>query len=117
MEESVFTDPMSDTDNKNNIRYGLLGQKLPYSFSPRIHALLGNEDYRLIELEPEELPAFMKEGSFLGINVTIPYKKAVMPYLDEISNRAKRIGSVNTIVGGRTEAFTGTPPTTPGLSI
>lgn len=98
MEESVFTDPMSDTDNKNNIRYGLLGQKLPYSFSPRIHALLGNEDYRLIELEPEELPAFMKEGSFLGINVTIPYKKAVMPYLDEISDRAKRIGSVNTIV-------------------
>ena len=81
-----------------HIKFGLLGQRLPYSFSPEIHGLLGNRDYALIELEPPELEEFMREGSFLGINVTIPYKKAVIPYLSEISERAGRIGSVNTIV-------------------
>ena len=78
--------------------YGLLGRKLPYSFSPEIHGMLGNEAYGLVELEPEELDGFMRSRPFRGINVTIPYKKAVIPYLDEISDRARRIGAVNTIV-------------------
>ncbi len=80
------------------MRYGLLGESLPYSFSPRIHGLLGNKDYRLIELKPDEIPSFMEKTEFDGINVTIPYKKAVIPYLSEISERAGRIGSVNTII-------------------
>ena len=78
--------------------YGLLGRKLPYSFSPEIHGMLGNNAYGLVELEPEELDGFMRSRPFRGINVTIPYKKAVIPYLDEISDRARRIGAVNTIV-------------------
>ena len=79
-------------------RCGLLGRKLSHSFSPAIHASLGNYPYELIELEPEELPAFLARGEFHGLNVTIPYKKAVVPYLDELSPRAQILGSVNTIL-------------------
>ena len=78
--------------------YGLLGRKLPYSFSPRIHGMLGNESYGLIELSEDELDVFMKKKEFMGINVTIPYKQAVIPYLDELSERAAYIGAVNTVV-------------------
>jgi len=78
--------------------YGLLGRKLSYSWSPRIHAALGCSDYRLLELEPEELPAFLSREDIGGLNVTIPYKLAVMPYCDVISEAARRIGSVNTLV-------------------
>lgn len=77
--------------------YGLLGEHLPHSFSPQIHLALGNEDYHLFEVESENLEAFMKKHNFDGINVTIPYKKAVMPYLDVISPEAEKIGAVNTI--------------------
>ena len=77
--------------------YGLLGEHLPHSFSPQIHSALGNKDYGLFEVAPENLDAFMKEHNFKGINVTIPYKKAVIPYLDEISPEAEKIGAVNTI--------------------
>ncbi|MBO5944912.1 MAG: shikimate kinase [Clostridia bacterium] len=77
--------------------YGLLGEHLPHSFSPQIHSALGNKDYSLFEVAPENLDAFMKEHNFKGINVTIPYKKAVIPYLDEISPEAEKIGAVNTI--------------------
>ena len=79
-------------------QYGLLGQKLGHSFSPAIHHMLGNYPYELIELEPEELPLFLKRGQFSGLNVTIPYKKAVIPSLDELSPRAALLGSVNTIL-------------------
>ena len=79
-------------------RCGLLGRKLSHSFSPAIHAELGKYPYELIELEPEELPAFLARGEFHGLNVTIPYKKAVVPYLDELSPRAQILGSVNTIL-------------------
>ena len=77
---------------------GLLGRKLGHSYSPQIHAHLGSYRYALFEKEPEELEAFLKNGDFTGLNVTIPYKKDVIPYLDELSPAAERLGAVNTIV-------------------
>lgn len=77
---------------------GLLGRKLGHSYSPQIHAGLGDYSYTLLEKEPEELEVFLKSGSFDGLNVTIPYKKAVIPFLDELSDRAAQLGAVNTIV-------------------
>ena len=78
--------------------YGLLGRTLRHSYSPQIHALLGDYEYRLFEVEPQDLEAFLKKREFGGINVTIPYKKDVLPYLSDISDNAKRIGAVNTII-------------------
>lgn len=78
--------------------YGLLGEKLGHSFSPEIHSMLGNYEYRLFEVEKNELENFIKHGEWDGINVTIPYKKTVMSFLDEISENAQKIGSVNTVV-------------------
>ena len=77
---------------------GLLGRKLGHSYSPQIHALLGAYSYRLMELEPEAVGPFLKAGAFTGLNVTIPYKKTVIPYLDALSPEAKRLGAVNTIL-------------------
>lgn len=77
--------------------YGLLGEHLPHSFSPQIHNALGNNDYSLFEVQPEKLENFMTGHNFSGINVTIPYKKAVIPYLDVLSPEAEKIGAVNTI--------------------
>ena len=77
--------------------YGLLGEHLPHSFSPQIHSALGNQNYNLFEVAPENIDTFMKKHDFKGINVTIPYKKAVIPYLDVISPEAEKIGAVNTI--------------------
>ena len=81
-----------------NTAYGLIGKKLGHSYSAPIHKALGNPDYSLVEIPPEGVDAFMRKHNFKGINVTIPYKETVVPYLDEISDRAKKIGSVNTIV-------------------
>lgn len=78
--------------------YGLLGRKLGHSWSVPIHAALGNADYRLIELEPEELKGFLSRPDIGGLNVTIPYKRDVMPLCDVIDETASAIGSVNTIV-------------------
>ena len=78
--------------------YGLIGEHLGHSFSAEIHARLGEEPYELQELPPEQVGEFLKTGDFRGINVTIPYKQTVMPYLDEISETAREIGAVNTIV-------------------
>lgn len=80
------------------MRCGLLGQKLGHSYSPQIHHYLGDYSYLLFEKEPEELEHFLRSGEFDGINVTIPYKKAVIPYCDALSDRAKMLGAVNTIV-------------------
>ena len=80
---------------------GLLGRTLGHSFSPEIHHFLGDYEYRLFEEEPENLEKFLKETPFSGINVTIPYKKAVIPFCDELSDAARILGAVNTIV--RTE--------------
>ena len=77
---------------------GLLGRTLGHSYSLQIHQMLGDYDYRLFEVEPEALPRFLKEGKFSGLNVTIPYKKDVIPYLSQLSPVAKRVGAVNTIV-------------------
>ena len=80
------------------LKCGLLGQKLGHSYSPAIHSMLADYDYQLFEREPEQLEDFLKNGPWDGINVTIPYKKAVLPYCAELSDTARRIGSVNTIV-------------------
>ena len=85
------------------MQYGLIGEHLPHSFSKEIHMLIGayekNEyTYDITELRPDEIDAFMKKKDFKGINVTIPYKQAVIPYLDHIDDAAKEIGAVNTIV-------------------
>lgn len=80
------------------LEYGLIGEKLGHSFSPAIHHKLGDYDYRLVELAPQELGPFLEAGEFWGLNVTIPYKKAVIPYCQELTPQARHIGSVNTIV-------------------
>ena len=64
-------------------KIGLIGEKLGHSFSKIIHEKLGQYSYELIPLEKEAFHAFMKKADFDGINVTIPYKKDVIPYLDE----------------------------------
>ena len=79
------------------MKYGLIGEKLGHSFSKEIHERLGY-DYELCEVAPEALDGFMKAKNFEGINVTMPYKQAVIPYLDEIDEVASEIGAVNTIV-------------------
>ena len=78
--------------------YGLLGRKLGHSWSVPIHAALGNGTYRLLELEPDGLAPFLRRKDIGGLNVTIPYKRDVMPLCDEIDPAAEAIGSVNTIV-------------------
>lgn len=95
------------------LKCGLLGEKLGHSYSPQIHSMLADYEYELFEKSPEELEDFLKSGEFDGLNVTIPYKKAVMPYCAELSPTAAQIGSVNTIVrrsdgslyGDNTDAF------------
>ena len=82
---------------KKQIKCGLIGEKLSHSFSPQIHRELADYSYSLFEMPENEVGNFLKNGNFDATNVTIPYKKTVMPYLDEISDEAKRIGSVNTI--------------------
>lgn len=78
--------------------YGLLGEKLGHSFSRVIHAKLGLTDYVLIETPKERLEKILHGGTWKGLNVTIPYKRAVMEFCDEISAEAAEIGSVNTII-------------------
>ena len=81
------------------LRIGLLGERLSHSHSPAIHRELagGRYTYELFERAPHELEAFMKGHEWDALNVTIPYKQAVMPYLDVISDEAARIGAVNTV--------------------
>jgi shikimate dehydrogenase len=80
------------------MRCGLLGGKLEHSYSPAIHALLADYEYRLYEKSPAELEDFLLRGGWDGLNVTIPYKKAVIPYCTELSGTARRCGSVNTLL-------------------
>lgn len=77
--------------------YGLIGEKLGHSYSKNIHERLGKYEYNLIELTKEDFPLFMERRGFEGLNVTIPYKKAVIPYCDELTSPAAEIGSVNTL--------------------
>ncbi len=80
------------------MEYGLIGERLPHSFSKEIHEQIGGYEYSLKELKKEELSDFVLSKNYKGLNVTIPYKEAVIPFLDEISAEARSIGAVNTIV-------------------
>lgn len=79
------------------MQYGLIGEKLGHSYSPEIHQKIGDYLYELLELSPEAVVPFLREKNFKAINVTIPYKELVMPHLDEITERAEKIGAVNVI--------------------
>jgi len=85
------------------MKYGLIGKPLGHSYSREIHRLIVDYDYELKELDENEVAPFLQKREFNAINVTIPYKQTVMPYLDFISDDAKNIGAVNTIVnnGGK----------------
>ncbi len=89
------------------MRYGLIGGRLGHSHSPAIHKLLGGYDYALYELAPDQLEAFLRQGDIGGLNVTIPYKRAVLPYCDTLDPVAERTGSINTLVfrGGRIAGY------------
>ncbi len=80
------------------MQYGCIGEHLTHSFSREIHRALAPYDYILHEVAPEELDRFLTERPFEGINVTIPYKQAVIPYLSTVSEKARAIGAVNTVV-------------------
>ena len=80
------------------MEYGLIGEKLGHSYSKEIHAEIGDYSYELKEIPKDELESFIKERNFKGINVTIPYKQAVIPMLDHVDPAALQIGAVNTIV-------------------
>lgn len=82
----------------SSFRYGLIGEKLRHSYSPQIHAMLSSEPYNLIELGRDCIETFIKKREFAGVNVTIPYKKSVIPFLDQITEIAEKIGAVNTII-------------------
>ena len=80
------------------MKYGLIGEHLPHSFSKEIHESFAPYQYELCELSPEEVAPFMERADFTAINVTIPYKEKVMPHLARIHDAARRIGAVNTVV-------------------
>ena len=80
------------------MKCGLIGEKLSHSFSPQIHKELADYSYELFEMSESEVKGFLESDRYDCINVTIPYKKAVIPHLDEISAEARRIGAVNTVV-------------------
>ena len=95
------------------MKCGLLGEKLGHSYSPQIHAELADYEYKLYEKAPDEVEDFVRHGDWHGLNVTIPYKKTVIPFCDELSETARAIGSVNTLLkrpdgtifGDNTDAF------------
>lgn len=79
-------------------KYGCIGKKLTHSFSKDIHTRLADYSYELTELAEDEIPSFFEKKDFKAINVTIPYKQTVIPFMDSLSDVAERIGAVNTIV-------------------
>ena len=80
------------------MKYGLIAERVGHSYSKVIHAMLADYEYELCAISPEELDGFMTAREFNAVNVTMPYKQAVIPYLDFISDQAREIGAVNTIV-------------------
>ena len=80
------------------MKCGLLGHPLGHSYSPRIHSYLGEYSYELFDTAPEALESFLESVDFTGINVTIPYKKSVLPYCKDLTQRARMLGAVNTVV-------------------
>ena len=95
--------------------YGLIGEKLGHSYSKTIHEMLGEYEYDLIPLSREEFDAFMEKRAFRGLNVTIPYKKAVMPFCDKLSLLAEKLGAVNTLYFDEEGALCGTNTDYPGF--
>ncbi len=96
--KAVFRSIMAGSRARQTLRCGLIGMPLGHSFSPAIHAKLGNYRYELFELREEELGPFLHSGCFDGVNVTIPYKKAAMAFCDELTEQARHVGCVNTVV-------------------
>ncbi len=94
-----------DVNTANSYPYGLIGEKLSHSFSKIIHEKLADYNYNLMEIPKDEIDSFMQKREFSAINVTIPYKQTVMPYLDFIDESAKQIGAVNTIVNKNSKLF------------
>ena len=82
----------------SSYRCGLIGGRLSHSFSPPIHAALADYEYKLYPMPPEDVPKWFADCPLDGFNVTIPYKETVMPFCAALSDRARRIGSVNTVV-------------------
>ena len=89
------------------MRCGLLGKKLSHSYSPQIHGYFADYSYGLFEKEPDEIENFLKNDMLEGINVTIPYKKVVLPYCDILSDRARKLNAVNTVVRNNDGTLTG----------
>ncbi len=87
------------------MNYGLIGETLGHSYSKEIHTKLANYQYELHPLTREDFPVFMEKKEFFGINVTIPYKQSVIPYLTAMDENAKAIGAVNTIVNRKGKLF------------
>lgn len=87
------------------MEYGLIGKKLSHSYSPEIHRMIQNYSYQLKEIPEEELSSFMKEKNFQAINVTIPYKEKVLPFLDQKDDIVRAIGACNTIINRRGKLF------------
>ena len=88
------------------MKFGIIGQRLGHSFSKELHGKCGI-DYEVVELQPDDVENFVKNCRLDGFNVTIPYKKAVMQYLDELDQSAQQVGAVNTVVvqGGKTRGY------------
>lgn len=80
------------------MEFGLIGEKLGHSFSPQIHRCFGGYDYRLCPLSEADMETLVRSRQFRGLNVTIPYKRAVLPLCDEISDTVREVGSANTLV-------------------
>ena len=94
------------------MKYGLIGKTLVHSYSKEIHEALEKYTYELFSLSEEEMPAFVNARDFGGLNVTIPYKKDVIPLCDEISPLAEAIGAVNTLYWKPADAATAGTSTT-----
>ena len=85
------------------MEYGLIGEHLSDSFSKFIHErivsyLSASYIYEMYELRAEHAGDFLRSACFKGINVAAPYRQLVIPYLDEISDPARIIGAVDTII-------------------
>lgn len=99
------------------MKLGLIGERLPHSYSKEIfEQILRGHTYDLIELEPQDVPGFFERFDYDGVNVTVPYKTAVMPYLDQVSELARRVGAVNTVVRRADGSLYGTNTDYEGLS-
>lgn len=83
------------------MKYGLIGTNVEFSYSKKLHEMMGREKYELLVIKPEQLGLFLTKKEFIGINVTMPYKVDCMQYLDNVEQRARQIGAVNTIINQR----------------